>query len=101
MKRFLLVLALVCLLSPVLSAAQAKKVDIFVTSWCPYCAKLQDFLERNRIEYSRHDVEKDPAAERAFQRMNGQGVPLARVGDQVIHGYDPDKILNALQETQS
>ena len=99
MKRALLLLVFLFLLGSEAFAAQDKKVDVFVTSWCPYCRKLQEFLDKNHIEYSRHDVEKDEAAGRVFERLNGRGVPLVRVGDEVIHGYDPDRVLEALQKS--
>ena len=97
MKRLFLLMAFFSLLSAAAFAAQAKKVDIFITSWCPYCRKLEGFLKKNNIDYTRHDVEADSASEEEFARLGGEGVPLARVGDKVIHGYDPEEILEALR----
>ena len=101
MKRLFLLLAFFFLLGFDTFAAQAKKVDVYITSWCPYCGKLQDFLTSNHIEFTSHDIEKDPAAHKAFYRMGGQGIPLTRVGDDIIHGYDPDRVTESLQEAQS
>ena len=97
MKRLFLLVAFFSLVSAGVFAAQAKKVDIFITSWCPYCRKLENFLKQNQIDYTRHDVEADAESGREFDRLGGDGVPLVRVGEQVIHGYDTKEILAALK----
>ena len=76
---------------------QAAKVEIFVTSWCPYCRKLEAFLERNQIEYTRYDVEADTKGAEIFEELGGSGVPVTRVGNEVIHGYDPERIIAAIK----
>ena len=72
------------------------KVDIFVTSWCPYCKKLERFLKQNDIAYTRYDVETDTKGNELFYELGGEGVPLARVNSKIIHGYDPEAIKAAL-----
>ncbi len=78
------------------SEAPAKKVEIFVTSWCGYCKRLETFLKENNIEYKRYDVEKDPKGAAIFAQIGGEGVPVSRVGNKVVQGFDPDAILEAL-----
>jgi len=97
MKR---VLFLVLISLAVLSGeavAQDKKVDVFVTSWCPYCTKLEKFLKKKHIEYKRYDVERDAKGKRIFDEIGGEGIPVTRVGSAVVHGYDPDGIMAELQ----
>ena len=79
-------------------ADQAKKVDIYITSWCPYCRKLESFLKDQHIDYTRHDVESDEASAEEFDSLGGEGVPLVCVGKEVIHGYDPERVLQALKK---
>src|SRR3990167_2929995 len=97
MKRFVWLALFLSLIASEAFAAQAKKVDVYVTSWCGYCRKLESFLKQSKIDYRRHDVEADAKAGAEFQRLGGEGVPLVRVGKEVIHGYDPQKVLAALQ----
>jgi glutaredoxin len=78
-------------------AAQAPKVDVFVTSWCPYCSKLESFLKKRGVEYTRWDIENDARGARLFADLGGQGVPVARIGDRVVHGYDPSELESALE----
>ena len=77
--------------------AENAKVEIFITSWCPYCRKLETFLKNSQIDFTRYDVEKDAKAKAVFDSLGGSGVPLVRVGDDVIHGYDPQKIIASLK----
>ena len=37
------------------------------------------------------------AAEKGYRRLRGNGVPVVVVGDQVIHGYDPGAMEDALR----
>ena len=83
------------------SAASKNKVEVFVTSWCPYCKKLEAFLKKSKIDYTRYDVEADAKAGTEFDRLGGSGVPFTRVGNEVIEGYDPQKVLAAIQAGDS
>lgn len=111
MKRLFLIISLLLALStPVYAsgvmpksessvvAARTAGVEIFVTSWCPYCRKLENFLKTNRIDYTRYDVEADAKGAAIFEKLGGEGVPMVRVGKIVIQGYDPERILAALQQ---
>jgi glutaredoxin len=97
MKRLLWIAVLLALLAPAAVQAAQKKVEVFVTSWCPYCRKLENFLKQSRIDYTRYDVENDEKGAAEFDRLGGEGVPVVRVGKNVIHGYDPEGILAALK----
>ena len=80
-----------------MALAQNAKVEIFVTSWCPYCRKLEAFLKENNITYTRYDVEADSDAAELFEHLGGTGVPVVRVDTDVIHGYDPEGIIASLK----
>ena len=97
MRRISLLLITLLLLGTTALAEQAKKVDVFVTGWCPYCRKLEQFLKQSNIEYTRHDVEADARANKEFNKLGGSGVPVVRVGKDVIYGYDPAGVLAALK----
>jgi glutaredoxin len=82
--------------SPASPRRTRARVEIFVTSWCGYCQKLEKFLKSKRIRYSRHDIEKSTSARRRYEKLGGMGVPVVKVGSHVIRGYDPDAILKRL-----
>jgi glutaredoxin len=79
-------------------ASQTVTVEVFVTSWCQYCRKLEAFLKENQIRYTRYDVEADAKGAAIFQKLGGTGIPVTRVGSVVIHGYDPGRIVAALKK---
>lgn len=77
--------------------SQTAKAEIFITSWCPYCRKLETFLKQNQIPYTRYDVEADEKGAEIFKQIGGTGVPVTRVGNIVIRGCDPERIVAALK----
>src|SRR5262249_53420437 len=65
------------------------KVDIFITSWCPYCRRLEQFLSANRIRHTSYDIEKNTRGRREYIALGGDGsVPVIRIGTKVFHGFD-------------
>ncbi len=74
----------------------SKKIEVLVTSWCPYCKKLEKFLKEQRISYVRYDVEHDAKGMQIHNQLGGGGVPVTRIGSTVLRGFNPDAILQAL-----
>lgn len=72
--------------------AKVKKVEIFITDWCPYCRQLETFLKSKKIAYERYDIEKNFAGKKKYKSLGGEGVPLVLIGSKVIKGFDPDAI---------
>ena len=82
--------------APVASGGR-KKVEIYVTSWCPYCRALEKDLTKRKIRFKRYDIERNNSAKRKFQQIApGGGVPVIVIGEQVIRGYKKEKIYQAL-----
>jgi len=79
-----------------LGSRKSKEVEIYVTDWCGYCRRLEDYLKRKQIRYTRYDIEKDEAANRRFKQFGGRGFPLTKIGSSVVKGYNPDAIEEAL-----
>jgi glutaredoxin len=73
-------------------------IEVFVTSWCGYCRKMLSFLRENGIPFTVHDIEKDSNAARTFRELGGNGVPVVRVGSHVVHGYNPDAVMEYYNE---
>ena len=80
------------------ASAGNKRVDIYVTSWCGYCRKLESFLKSRSIPYTRHDIEKSSSARQAHLKLGGGGIPVVKIGSDVIRGYSPDAILRSLKK---
>jgi glutaredoxin-like YruB-family protein len=78
------------------ASAAGPTVEIFVTSWCPYCVKAKAYFDAKGIAYTAYDIEKDAAAAKRYQRYGQRGVPLVIIGDAVIAGYSIAEFEKAL-----
>lgn len=66
-------------------------VVLLSTAWCGYCRKLRTSLNDWGVAFEEIDVEHKANGHRAYQLVNGRGVPILLIGDQQVHGYSPDK----------
>lgn len=69
-----------------------RKVEIFVTNWCPDCVQLEELLRAKRIAYERFDIEKNFRGKARYKAFNGTGVPLILINSKAIQGFNPDAI---------
>ncbi len=74
-----------------------KSVTIYSTPVCHYCHMAKDFFAENNVAFTEHDVASDLEKRKEMVDMTGQmGVPVIRIGDDVIVGFDEDKIKELL-----
>lgn len=66
----------------------AAKVEMWRTSWCPYCKKANDFFRTCGLDFVEYDIEASPAAHAEFKSLGGRGVPLIRVHGKLMSGFD-------------
>jgi glutaredoxin len=64
------------------------KVEMWRTSWCPYCKKANDFFRACGLDFVEYDVETSAAAHAEFKALGGRGVPLIRVHGKLMSGFD-------------
>ncbi len=88
--------------APHASTATTKvAVQIYGTEWCGHCQHAREYMAEHKIAFSDHDVEKEPAAQEKFRELDGRGVPLIVVGDQVLHGFSEESFEQAWQNQNS
>ena len=75
------------------------KVELYTTSWCPYCKKAANFFRSRGIPFKEYDIEKDKAAARRKKQLDkkGSGVPFAMINGKPIHGFSEAAYENALK----
>ncbi len=74
-----------------------KKVTIYTTSTCHYCVMAKDFFKKHGIEYTAHDVGDDVGRREEMEDRSGQkGVPVIIIGDNVVTGFNKDKVSQLL-----
>lgn len=72
--------------------AASPKVELYVTSWCPYCKIAERTLQMKGIPYTLYDVEHDSEGIKRYQQFGANGVPIIKIGDRVIHGFNLEAI---------
>lgn len=83
---------------PDFASQHVEPVVMYGTDWCGNCKATRAYLRENNIPFFEYDVEKSPEGQRQFKALQGNGVPLLLVKNNVIRGYDPDAIQRALMD---
>jgi glutaredoxin-like YruB-family protein len=74
-----------------------KPVTIYSTPTCHFCQATKEYFAEHKIEYTAHDVSKDLEKRQEMIDMTGQmGVPVIRIGDDVVIGFDEEKLSELL-----
>ena len=79
--------------------AVVPQVELYVTSWCPYCKQAENFFRTQGIPFTAYDIEKDSSAAQRKEQLDGsKGVPLAIINGQIIRGFSAEAYREALQK---
>jgi len=74
-----------------------KKVTIYSTPTCHFCQMTKEYLKENGIGYSEFDVAHDLEKRQEMIQKSGQmGVPVILVGDELIIGFDQERLASSL-----
>lgn len=73
-------------------------VTIYSTPVCHFCQAAKEFFKENNVQYTEHDVASDAEKREEMVEMTGQmGVPVIQIGDDVVIGFDEDKVKELLK----
>ncbi|MFZ0662771.1 MAG: glutaredoxin domain-containing protein [Acidobacteriaceae bacterium] len=78
-----------------------KRVILYSQPGCPPCYAAKQFLTAHNIPFEYKDVKADYAALRELVRLKSNSTPTIVVGEEVMIGFDPEKLesmLNAAEE---
>lgn len=74
-----------------------KEITIYSTPTCHFCHAAKEFFDENKVTYTDFDVASDLDKRKEMIDMTGQmGVPVIRIGDDVMVGFDEPKIKELL-----
>lgn len=74
-----------------------KTVTIYSTPSCHYCHMAKDFFAANNVTFTDINVAVDNEKRQEMVEMTGQlGVPVIRIDDDVIVGFDQGKVKELL-----
>ncbi|MEX0933669.1 MAG: Uxx-star family glutaredoxin-like (seleno)protein [Candidatus Paceibacterota bacterium] len=73
------------------------KVTIYSTPTCGFCKAAKDFFGEKGVEYEDFDVSTNAEKRQEMIEKSGQmGVPVITVGDEIMVGFDKNKVSNLL-----
>jgi glutaredoxin 3 len=65
------------------------KVEIYTTTWCPYCNAAKSMLDDKGVAYDEIDADDPTVRMDMVQRAHGRRtVPQIFIGDTHVGGYD-------------
>jgi len=68
-------------------------VKVYSTPSCPYCVTLKNYLKDHGISFEDIDVSKnEKELEEMIKLSNQMGVPVVKVDQQIVIGFDKEKI---------
>ena len=74
-----------------------KNVTIYSTPVCHFCHAAKEYFASNNVTYTAFDVASDAEKRQEMIEMTGQmGVPVIRIGDDVVVGFDEGKVKELL-----
>ena len=72
-------------------------VKIYSTPACMYCNMLKAYLVQHDVKFEDYNVAEDQEKGREMVEMTGQmGVPVVKIGEEVIVGFDQPRIAQLL-----
>ena len=74
------------------------KIEVYSTTYCPYCVRAKQLLDAKDVDYTEIDVTGDDTARIALVEKSGgrKTVPQIFINGRSIGGYDD---LRALEES--
>ncbi len=76
---------------------EEKNIRVFSTPTCVYCIVLKRWLDEKGVNYNEIDVSQDEEAQKEMVQKTGQmGVPVIMIDEEVVVGFDKEKIAKIL-----
>ncbi|HEX9573374.1 MAG TPA: glutaredoxin domain-containing protein [Myxococcales bacterium] len=74
----------------------ADHVVVYTTRWCPVCERLRQCLRKHGVPFEERDIESSLRARAEWSAIDGYGVPLTLVGQQIAYGLRQGQLQIAL-----
>ena len=77
-----------------------KKIDIYTTSYCPFCIKAKSLLNKKKIKFSEIDVSNNDALREKMSSMANGARSVPQIFADNIHIGDCEKIYKLNNENK-
>lgn len=75
-----------------------KKIEIYSTPTCHFCHMAKDWFTENKFEFTDYNVAENLEKRKEMVELTGQmGVPVIKIGDDVVIGFNEDKLKELLK----
>lgn len=69
-----------------------KNVKIYTSTTCAYCHAAKEYLEEKGVSYEEKNISTDSDAKKELISMGYMGVPIIMVDDDVVEGFNKNKL---------
>jgi len=73
------------------------EVVVYTQPGCGPCAAVKEFLASHGVDFVERDIRQDPSALADLRRVGALATPTVIVGDQVIVGFDAERLREVLR----
>lgn len=74
-------------------------VTVYTSTHCPWCVKTKEFLDSIKVSYETINVsENQEAAAEVVNKTRQRGVPVTKINDNYIVGFNEGAIRSALKD---
>ncbi len=63
-----------------------KRIVLYTMDKCPHCQSAKSYLEQQKIPFRLCNV-KTPKGQKEFAATRLRGVPVLKIGDQILNGF--------------
>lgn len=67
-----------------------KKVVLYTKNKCPHCETAKKYLDNQGISFRLCNVQT-PKGQKELAKLGLRGVPVLKVGDQILNGFSVEK----------
>ncbi len=69
-----------------------RKIKIYTSNTCSHCHAAKDYLTEKGYSYEEKNVSTDPQSKKELMAMGYMGVPIIMVDEDVIEGFNKNKL---------
>jgi glutaredoxin len=74
----------------------AANVIVYHQNGCSPCRTAMEFLKQKGVPFTARNVSEDAEAQQELIALGSRSTPTIKVGDEILIGFSPSKILKAL-----
>ena len=68
------------------------EVVVYSSDTCSYCKMVKEYLNDKGVDFEERNISQDNEARKELIDAGFMGVPVVYIDDEVIQGFDKDKL---------